>query len=55
MSKEERYIRLKLATEIIDRVFTDMCHDQDVTREETYELCTRLNDWRYYIEEHLKP
>lgn len=38
MTKEERKIRFDVALEIVQKVFTDYCKDQDVSREERHDF-----------------
>ena len=50
MTKEERKIRMQVALEIINSVYTDICHDSETSREEAREFCYFLLDARKFTE-----
>ena len=49
MTKEERRIRMQVAMEILDAVYTDICHDNEITREETREFCDFIIETRMFL------
>jgi hypothetical protein len=49
MTKEERRIRMQVALEILDNVYTDICHDNETTREETREFCDFIIETRMFL------
>lgn len=42
-AKEERAVRFKVAIEIIDRIYTDMCHDPEVPKEDVEQFCDLMH------------
>lgn len=49
MTKEERRIRMQVAMEILDNVYTDICHDNEITREKTREFCDFIIETRMFL------
>ena len=49
MTKEERKVRMQVALEILDDVYTDICHDNETTREETREFCDFIIETRMFL------
>ena len=47
MTNAERKVRLNVATEIIERVHSDLCNEQ-VSRETTYELADIIRQLLYF-------
>ncbi len=39
MTKAERRTRFEVAIEVVNTVFSDMCRDRDVPKEQTREFC----------------
>lgn len=50
MTNAERKVRLNVATEIIERVHSDLCNDhtEQVSRETTYELADIIRQLLYF-------
>ena len=49
MTNAERKVRLNVATEIIERVHSDLCNDHtEVSREITYELADIIRQLLYF-------
>ena len=50
MTNAERKVRLNVATEIIERVHSDLCNDhtEQVSRETTYELADNIRHLLYF-------
>ena len=44
MTKNERRIRFEFALEMVEKVYTDYCHDEAVTREQAGEFCQFVQD-----------
>lgn len=49
MTKEERKIRMQVALEIMDNVYTDVCHDREISREEAREFCYFLISAQHFV------
>lgn len=39
MTPSERSIRFNIALEMVQRIYTDHCRDENTSREENYEFC----------------
>lgn len=39
MTRDERKIRFDVALEIVERVYSDYCHDDSATREQAGDFC----------------
>ena len=44
MTKSERKIRFETALEIVEKVYSDYCHDTNVTRQQTSEFNDFVTD-----------
>ncbi len=49
MTKEERKIRMQVALEILNDVYTDICRDNEITREETRDFCDFIIETRKFL------
>lgn len=51
MTNAERKVRMNVATEIIERVHSDLCNDhtEEVSRETTYELADIIRQLIYFM------
>lgn len=49
MTNEERRIRMEVALEIMNEVYSDCCCDREISREETRDFCDFIIDTRKFI------
>lgn len=54
MTKEERKVRMRVAMEILDGVYTDICHDNKITREEARDFCDFIIETRKFLNDFNK-
>lgn len=48
MTPDERKIRFDIALDIADKVYTDYCHDMNVTREDARKFCDFIIDMQRF-------
>ena len=44
MTATERKIRFDIALEMVQRIYSDYCRDQNTTREQSYEFCCLVRE-----------